>query len=211
MKDALLLEANHFESSYLENLGNGKFKLILLPTPIQFAPVNGLVTDDVNEDGNMDVIMIGNDYGNEVFVGRYDALKGVVLLGDGKGKFEIITALKSGFMVTGDAKGLAKLYRANEEEIFIATQNLDSLKVYRKNRPSVEKTKTLSIEPMDSWAEFIYADGRKTKVEFHYGSGYLSQSTRKATVPAGVKEIIVYTFKGDSRKVQGLANTLVNN
>ena len=31
--------------------------------------------------------MIGNDYGNEVFSGRYDAGTGIVLLGDGSGEF----------------------------------------------------------------------------------------------------------------------------
>ena len=31
------------------------------------------------------MLMIGNDYGNEVFSGRYDAGTGTVLLGDGKG------------------------------------------------------------------------------------------------------------------------------
>lgn len=211
LKDALTLEANHFESSYIENLGNGKFKITSLPMPVQIAPLNGMVTDDINEDGNMDLVIVGNDYGNEVFVGRYDAMKGVVLLGDGTGKFDVISPMKSGFVIAGDAKGLAKLYRSNDDEIFVATQNRDSLKVYKKHRRSVEKLKTLSVQPMDSWAEFIYADGRKAKIEFFYGNGYLSQSTRKLTIPAGVKEVIVYTFKGDSRKVQALAKALVSN
>ena len=33
LKDALILQANHFESSYIENLGNGTFKLSALPIP----------------------------------------------------------------------------------------------------------------------------------------------------------------------------------
>ena len=71
-----------------------------------------MVADDVNGDGNLDILMVGNDYGNEVFVGRYDAFKGALLLGDGKGNFEVASMSKSGFSVGGDAKGLVKLYRA---------------------------------------------------------------------------------------------------
>ncbi len=47
-----------------------------------------MVADDVNGDGNLDILMVGNDYGNEVFVGRYDAFKGALLLGNGKGNFD---------------------------------------------------------------------------------------------------------------------------
>jgi hypothetical protein len=201
LKGALILEANHFESSYVENLGNGKFKLSSLPLEAQVAPINGMLSEDINDDGNLDVLLVGNDYGNEVFVGRYDALKGLVLLGNGAGKFEVAPCSKTGFYVGGDAKGLAKLYRTNGDEIFIGTQNLDSLKVYTKKRPSADKEKIITLQPMDCWAEFVYADGRKVKSEFYYGSGYLSQSTRKIRVPYQVKELIIYDFKGKSRSV----------
>ena len=32
--------------------------------------------------------LVGNDFGNEIISGRYDALNGVVLLGDGNGEFQ---------------------------------------------------------------------------------------------------------------------------
>jgi hypothetical protein len=201
LKGALILEANHFESSYIENLGNGKFKLSTLPVEVQVAPINGMLSEDINDDGNLDVLLVGNDYGNEVFIGRYDALKGMVLLGNGAGKFEAAPCSKTGFYVGGDAKGLAKLYRVNGEELFIATQNLDSLKVYSKKRVSPEKEKIITLQPMDSWAEFVYADGRKVRCEFYYGSGYLSQSTRKIRVPYQVKELIIFDYRGNSRSV----------
>ena len=56
--------------------------------------------------------------------------------------------------------------------------------------------------PLDSWAEFVYGDGRKSKIEFYYGSGYLSQSSRKVRIPFGVKEIVIYDYKGKSRTVR---------
>ena len=39
------------------------------------SPVNGIITADLNSDGNLDVVVTGNDYGNEVFSGRYDAYR----------------------------------------------------------------------------------------------------------------------------------------
>ncbi|WP_276366414.1 VCBS repeat-containing protein [Chryseolinea sp. H1M3-3] len=208
LQDALILQANHFESSYIENQGNGKFNLTTLPANVQFAPANGMVADDFNSDGNLDVMIVGNDYGNEVFVGRYDALKGVILLGDGTGSFRVVPPLKSGFTVAGDAKALVKLYGADGKAIFLVTQNLDSMKAYSVSAslPANPTPRVLSIAQMDSWAELIYADGKKEKIEFYYGSGYLSQSTRKMDIPAGVKEITIYAYNGESRKVQGLSS-----
>lgn len=199
LKDALVLDGNYFSSSYIENTGNGKFKVSPLPLPAQTSPVNGLVTGDINEDGNLDVMLIGNDYGNEVFSGRYDALTGVVLMGDGKGNFSVSSSAKSGFYVPGDAKALARLSTANSD-YFIATQNIDSIKVYKH---SVARASSLyTPERSDSYAAVTLANGAKHKVEFYYGSGYLSQSSRAWRIPKGTVEFTVYDFKGNSRVVK---------
>ncbi|HPM32330.1 MAG TPA: VCBS repeat-containing protein, partial [Chryseolinea sp.] len=196
--DALILEVNYVESSYIENLGNGKFKIKALPQPVQISPINGMIADDFNKDGTLDILMVGNDFGNEVFAGRYDAFTGLLLLGNGKGEFSVSTSAENGFYVPGDAKGFAKL-ATPKADIFIATQNLDSVKVFKAIAPSGEFE--LRPESLDSWAELIYSDGRKQRVEFSYGSGYLSQSTRRMRIPKNVKEIIVYDSKGNSRKI----------
>ena len=54
----------------------------------------------------------------------------------------------------------------------------------------------------DAWAEIIHHDGRKEKCEFMYGAGFLSQSSRKISLPDTVEEIVVYSTKGESRKVK---------
>ncbi len=199
LKDALVLEANNMATSYVENLGNGAFRMKPLPTLTQVAPVNGMVTDDANNDGNLDILMVGNDYGNEVFAGRYDAFTGLVLIGDGKGSFAVMSASKSGFYIGGDGKALVKLIGAEGVELFIASQNRDSLKIFEKK--TLVRPEILAAQPMDSRAEIIYPDGKKELVEFYYGSGYLSQSTRSMVIPKGTAEIIMYDYKGQSRKV----------
>jgi enediyne biosynthesis protein E4 len=199
LKDALIMDANWMASSYIENLGSNKFIMKALPVFSQSAPINGMVTSDVNGDGNLDVLMVGNDYGNEVFAGRYDAFTGLILIGDGKGSFQVMPSAKSGFYVPGDAKSLARLYGANGNELFIATQNKDSVEVFVKK--SFNNFQLLEVEPMASHADIFYQDGRKQKIEFYYGSGYLSQSSRKILLPRSFKEIVIYDYAGKSRKI----------
>jgi hypothetical protein len=82
-------------------MGNGKFKLHALPALAQMAPIMGIVTDDFNNDGNLDILFSGNDFGNEVTDGRYDAMNGLVLSGDGKGNFMRNQLYKVAFLFPG--------------------------------------------------------------------------------------------------------------
>lgn len=200
LKGALVMEANYMASAYIENLGNNKFSIRPLPIISQIAPVNGMVTSDVNGDGNLDVVLVGNDYGNEVFAGRYDAFTGLVLLGKGNGSFEVIPSASSGFYVPGDAKALGKLYDAKNREVFVATQNRDSLKLFVNTFAAAGEV--LDVQPLDSHAEITFADGRKQKVELYYGSGFLSQSSRKLRIPGGVSEVRIFDYTGKSRSVK---------
>lgn len=120
-------------SCYLENLGNGQFRISRLPAEAQFAPIQGMVVEDVDGDGNLDVAMTGNFFYAEVERGRYDSFKGLIMLGDGKGGFKPMKLTDSGFVVDGDARDLIKL-KVGESDMLIATQNDDSLLVYGLSR-----------------------------------------------------------------------------
>jgi hypothetical protein len=165
-----------------------------------------MVVLDANNDGNLDVAMVGNDYGNEVFSGRYDACTGMVLLGNGRGDFTVTSSITSGFEVDGDVKALARL-NGITGPLLIATQNVDSLRIFKSKNDKRENHRTFVPLMSDSWATFAFADGKKTKVEFYYGSGYLSQSSRVMRIPLDVTEMMVYDFSGKSRVVdfKGLA------
>ena len=85
---ALMLQANDMASSYIENEGNGHFTIKPLPLEAQAAPVFGMMSEDLDGDGNLDVLMVGNDYGMDPYSGRHDAFNGLCLKGDGKGNFQ---------------------------------------------------------------------------------------------------------------------------
>jgi hypothetical protein len=195
---AIIMEANEMASSYIENRGDGVFVLRALPMLAQVAPVLGMITSDVNNDGNLDLMLVGNDYGNEVFSGRLDALTGLVLLGKGDGSFSVKATAETGFYVGGDAKALVKLYLADQTEVIVASQNRDSLAVFRRALP--QQAKVLPIGALDAYAMVERDNGGKYRVEFYYGSGYLSQSTRKLVVPAG-SQVTVVSFDGSSRTI----------
>jgi len=196
-KDALRLKVNTSESCYLRNDGNGKFTLIPLPKQAQISMLNGMTVDDYDGDGNLDVIINGNDFGTEVNVGRYDALNGLMLRGDGKGNFIPQSVLQSGIYIPGDGKALVKLRSNTGSLMLAASQNSGPLKLFELKR----QVKNIKINPDDISAVVTYKNGLKQKEEFYYGMSFLSQSGRFITVNPDVLAIQITNSKGETRKL----------
>lgn len=196
---ATQLTATDMQTSYFENKGNGQFTVTSLPAEAQAAPVFGMLAEDVDEDGNLDIMMVGNDYGMEPYSGRHDAFNGLCLKGDGKGNFNAMPLVKTGLFVKGDAKGLAAITTINNQQLFIATQNQDSLLIFSKHAASYQKL--ITLEANDVSATIIYEGNKKRHVEFYYGSTFLSQSSRKIAIDKNVQQIIITNSKGVKRTV----------
>lgn len=195
LEGAVKLEGNYDRSSFLENLGNGKFKIHELPMLAQFAPVNGMVVDDVNGDGNLDVLMVGNDYGNEVFSGRSDAFTGLLLLGDGKGGFEAVRSHESGFVVPGDAKSMAILTGADGKQLYLSTQNRGKLLVHQT---VVQNENQSFIPPKGIHTVLIeFEKGRIQKIEILNRSGFYSNSGKSIIIPKNAVSLKGVDFKGN--------------
>ncbi|MBC6368272.1 VCBS repeat-containing protein [Algoriphagus sp. AK58] len=193
-KDALVLTGNFDRSVWIENLGDGKFKVHELPTVAQIAPMNGIVAEDVNGDGVTDLLMVGNDYGNEIFIGRLDASIGWVLLGDGKGGFRSASPQESGFVVPGDAKALVKLTRKSGESLYFASQNRGKLLVFKLKNQEL-KSITPPKEAMSILVEL--ESGKTQRFDVGLGAGFGSQSGREIQLPKGAKSAVMISFKGE--------------
>lgn len=187
-------------SSYIENKGKGQFSIRPLPLEAQIAPIYGMKADDIDGDGNLDLILAGNDFGMEPYSGRHDAFNGLCLKGDGRGNFLPLTISQSGFFVKGDAKGLATIHTGDDEDLVIVTQNQDSLLTFKKNEVN-EKNRWINLEPEDFCADVLYKDQSKKRIEFYYGSTYLSQSSRKWLIEKNAIKITITNFKGGKREV----------
>ncbi|MGB0879013.1 MAG: VCBS repeat-containing protein [Polaribacter sp.] len=130
LSDAFYLKTDTFASSFIENLGNGKFAIKALPVEAQFSNINDFLIDDLNKDGNLDVLLAGNLFVSEVETPRNDAGTGLVLLGNGENDFKVMSAKESGFFTNGDVKKIKMLSNANEKLIFVANNN-DFLQVFK--------------------------------------------------------------------------------
>ncbi|MFT5884775.1 MAG: hypothetical protein ACI9IP_001232 [Arcticibacterium sp.] len=125
-----ILKAKTFASAYLENLGNNKFKLSNLPSIAQFAPIHAIMVQDLNNDEKLDVILAGNFYGTRVKYGRYDANRGLVLMGNGNGKFTPLEPEESGLNISGEIKDIHCLKSANNTLKLFFTRNNLPVRIY---------------------------------------------------------------------------------
>ena len=169
-----------------------------------------MLAEDVNNDGHLifywsAMIMEWN----RTAVAMMHSMD-LCLKGDGKGNFKSLSVPESGFFVKGDGKGLAKIHTAGNEAIWIATQNQDSLMVYGKAPGNdMANTKWISLKPDDFYADIVYKNGNKRRVEFYYGSTYLSQSSRKFLIEKDAVKITFTNFKG-SQTTSAMRNACVS-
>lgn len=124
LDSALHFSATEFASCILLSSESG-YVLNHLPNLAQFGPINASLVEDFNQDGHLDVLSVGNNYGAEIETVRYDSNRGVLLLGDGKGDFKALHPYESGFFVDADAKDMILI-----DQYIIVSSNNDSLKVF---------------------------------------------------------------------------------
>jgi hypothetical protein len=127
LKDAFKLTAYMFETAYVENLGNGKFKMTPVPNGAQIGPTLSLLSRDFNNDGHLDVLGIGAIYDAEVETIRYDSNYGYVLLGDGAGNFALSKEYDP--FIDRDSKDITSL-KVNGKDYFMVVSNNAPLEVF---------------------------------------------------------------------------------
>jgi hypothetical protein len=126
LKNARVLEATTLETTYLENK-EGKFIPRVLPAQAQFSPVYAIALTDFNQDGNMDVILGGNQSSIRIRMGVIDANFGQLFEGDGKGNFSYVPQPKSGLSFTGDTKAMDIVHVGNESYLLVGVNNFGIL------------------------------------------------------------------------------------
>ncbi|MBD3628942.1 VCBS repeat-containing protein [Cyclobacterium sp.] len=133
-------EVKSFAHQYLENLGDGTFRISPLDTFSQISSINTLVPLDINQDGHQDIIYAGNLYGSEVETPRNDSSYGGLLLGNGNGGFESQMPYQSGLMIRGEVKSAKKMNLAGGDEGILFAKNNDFLQLIR-----IEKKENLNL------------------------------------------------------------------
>jgi hypothetical protein len=128
LKKALHFSANNFSSVVFMSNGES-YNMNRLPVYCQLGPINKSIVSDFDADGNLDVLVVGNNFGVEVETMRYDGGRGCLLLGDGKGGFEQLSPVESGFFENNDCKDM-ELVTFNGRSFVITVSNQAKAKTF---------------------------------------------------------------------------------
>ena len=112
-------------------MGNGSFEVQKLPTTAQFGPTMAFEITDVNRDGHLDVLGVGNIYEAEVETIRYDANTGYVLLGDASGNLTPYT--DNSFFTQYNVKDMKKI-TIGGEDCYLIANNDEKLTIFRMKK-----------------------------------------------------------------------------
>jgi hypothetical protein len=103
---ATKLGATTLEHVVFFNRGE-RFEARPLPAEAQLTPAFYAGVADFNGDGNEDLFLSQNFFATEIPTPRYDAGRGLLLLGDGTGQLEPVPGQRSGLLVYGEQRGAA--------------------------------------------------------------------------------------------------------
>ena len=127
---ATFKQAHTLATALARNNGDGSFTLVPLPLEAQLAPVYSILAQDVDGDGKPDLLLAGNFDGVQPEIGRMSASYGLVLRGDGLGRFTPLSAAQSGFLVPGQARDIARV-RTRRGDLYVVTRNNDRPLIFR--------------------------------------------------------------------------------
>ena len=133
LKNSILKTAAVPETIIAVNMGKGKFEIQKLPYRVQLSSVSGITSMDINGDGNLDLILGGNNFEFKPQFSRMDASYGNVLFGDGKLNFTWQNYDQSGFNIKNEIKHLKTFRDKNGKTFIIAAINNEKPKIFRIN------------------------------------------------------------------------------
>ena len=123
LEEAIHLKATEFRSGILYNEGGKGFEFSPFPIECQFSFLNDFEIFDIDSDGKLDIIGVGNRYNTEVETSRYDSNCGVVLIQKSKREFTYLTSKETGFYVPYNAKSIELIHLGKEKQIGLLIGN----------------------------------------------------------------------------------------
>ena len=197
LKSSLKLSVQNFSTVWVENAGNMQFKIHRLPSQAQFSNINGIVVEDFNGDGNLDIALNSNDFGMATMLGRNDAMNGLILKGNGMGNFTPLSITESGLFIPFDGKALISTL-VKGKPVLMASQNGNRLKTFSNKQ---NKGKIVNLNSNDIYATVYLKNGKKRKTEYNFGSSFLSQSAGFVQLNGAIKSIQIVNNKNQTRTI----------
>jgi hypothetical protein len=181
-KNAHELRATWLETTLFLNRGD-HFEARSLPTEAQMSPAFAVCTADFDGDGNEDVFLSQNFFALRPGIPRYDAGRGLIMLGKGDGTFTSVSALQSGIKIYGEQRGAAiSDYDADGRMDLVVTQNGAETKLFRNTTAKPGLRVRLKGPPANpggigATLRLLTSKSSSPAQELHAGSGYWSQDT----------------------------------
>ena len=215
------LEAGTLAHSALLSDAAGGYQVTPLPLEAQLSAASGVVVADFDGDGHEDVFLAQNLFTTSPHESRLDAGKGLLLLGDGSGALRALEPVESGIRADGEQRAAAVADFDRDGRLDLALgQNADRTHLFRNvgGEPGLRvRVIGPAANPLGIGTRVrpVYRDGSRGPArELQSGSGYLSHhspvqvfgartdlaalevrwpdgSTRRVTVPGGVREMTV--------------------
>ncbi len=181
------LEAAWLETTLFLNRGD-HFEARVLPVEAQMAPAFALCVgdfdgDDFDGDGDEDVFLSQNFFAVQPDVPRYDAGRGLLLRGDGRGALSAVGAQASGIRIYGEQRGAAACdYDGDGRLDLVVTQNGSETKLYHNHSAPVGlRIRLRGPTGNPNGIGAVLRAGNAERVgparEVHAGSGYWSQDS----------------------------------
>jgi hypothetical protein len=123
LSDAKVLTVNTTASIIAINNSNKGFTVQPLPYQLQLSSIQALVVDDINNDGNKDILAAGNFFDLLPQFCSIDASYGNLLLGNGKGGFDVASPQQSGISINGQIKQVLPLNVKNQAGFLLLQNN----------------------------------------------------------------------------------------
>ena len=128
IKDSEVKKVYNLSSVSLYNKGGKEFEIKELPFMAQLSPTYSIISDDINNDGFMDLILGGNLSRVKPEFGPNSSSYSTLLLGTKDNRFKYVNSKLSGLFISGEIRDLDKI-KINNKDSYIFAINNSKLKI----------------------------------------------------------------------------------
>lgn len=202
-------EINTLDHMIFINTGEG-FEAQPLPQEAQLSMAFHPAIGDFNNDGNEDLFLSQNLFAVSEGMSRIDNGRGLVMFGDGNGKFTALSGDTSGIKIYGEQRGAALGDLNKDGKIDLAvSQNGAETKLFLNNTANQGYRVKLqgpesNRDGVGSALRLVYENGEKGPLrEIQSGNGYWSQNSFTQILGAKeeVDQVEVFWFNGTVQTV----------
>ena len=128
IRDSEVKKVYNLSSVSLYNKRGKGFDIKELPFMAQLAPIFSIISDDINNDGIMDLILGGNLSKVKPEFGPNSSSYSTLLLGNKDKRFKYVNSKLSGLFISGEIRDLDKI-KINKKDSYIFAVNNSKLKI----------------------------------------------------------------------------------